>query len=332
MNYLKNKIMLISLIFFMLSFLLISIINSSVKPQIKLGTSYWLGYGFLYYLNDTKRLNSIFNTVEFNSASEVLRAYRNGVINSLCLTTNEVLNDFRDEDAYTIVMILDVSEGSDVIISKNPIREPSMLKGKRIGLENTALGAYVLKRFLEIYNLKESDVFIIHVEPHEHYKFFVEGTVDAIITYEPTSSRILRDIGGNVIFSSKEMPGEIYDFVLVRRDFLIKNKKIVKDLIDEYFRIIDDYGSNRDFYYDMLSKNYRISKDTVEKILENGEIKILSRQENRHLLLTDDLEKKLRKMEKYFSLKKSIDYSKLLDRTIIRELYDTKTAKDFSEL
>lgn len=332
MKYKINKKIFISLCFFLVSLFLVFTINKTSTSHIKLGTSYWLGYGFIYYLNDSKILDSKFQAIEFNSASEVLRAYRNGVINSLCLTTDEVLKDFRDEDAYTIVMVLSVSEGADVIISKQEIQKPSMLKGKRIGLENTALGAYVLKRFLEINNLDESELFIVHLEPHEHYKVFAEGSVDAVITYEPTASRILSEIGGNIIFSSKEIPGEIYDFVLVKRDFLLENKKIIKALIDDYFEIIEDYFANRDFYHNQLSKNYRISKDTIEKMFTKEAIKFLDRQENRYLLTTDELEKKLKKMEKYFSLKKRIDYSKLLDKTIIRELYDTKTAKNFSEI
>lgn len=329
MNY---RILLFSSIFFMCGIFFMFIIDRLQLPQIKLGTSYWLGYNFLYYLRDSNYLGKDFEALEFNSASEVIRAYRNGVINSLCLTPDEVLKNFRDEDPYTVIMAIAVSEGADVIISTKDIKEPSMLKGKRIGLEDTALGGYILKRFLEVNNIDEKEIFIVHLEPHEHYKSFAEQTVDAIITYEPTASRILKEIGGNVIFSSKEIPEEIFDFVLVKREFLLKNKKQVKALIDEYFQIVEDYFSNKDFYNNQMVKNYRISKDTLEKIFENESVRFLDREMNRELLMTDELEKKLRKMEKYFSLKKKIDYSKLLDKAIIRELYDTKSAKNSSEI
>lgn len=328
----KYKILITSFVFFSLSLILILSVSPFGSDSIKLGTSHWIGYAFLYYINDKKEIGNQFNTIEFNSASEVLRAYRNGVINALCLTKDEVLKDYRDEDSYTIVMAIAVSEGADVIISRDDIKNPQMLKGKRVGLEDTALGGYILRRFLEINSMNEGDLFIVHLEPQEHYKSFADGIVDAIVTYEPIASRILREIGGNVIFSSREIPGEIYDLVLVRRDFLLRNKKIVKDFIDKYFEVVDDFFSDKSFYLNFMAENYRISREILEKTLENKSVRFLDRESNIKLLLTDQLERNLRMMERYFSLRREIDYSKLLDRKILLELYGTRTAKNLSEI
>ncbi|MCS7214608.1 MAG: ABC transporter substrate-binding protein [Thermodesulfovibrio sp.] len=318
----RYRFVLFAVIFILIIAFLIYTESTLYNEDIKIGTSYWLGYGFLYYLQDAKILDKNFEVIEFNSTSEVLRAYRNRLINSLCLTTDEVLRNYTENDPYTILIVLSVSEGADLIIARKDIKEPSALKGKRIGLENTALGRYMFKRFLEINKFDERDFFLVYVEPHEHYKSFAEGDIDAVITYEPIASRIISALGGNIIFSSKQIPGEVYDFVLVRRDFLLKNKKKIKDMINHYFEIIDEFKiSNSDMYDKYLSENYKISMEKLHDIFNFDKIKFFDKKENRELLLKGELEQKLRLIEKYFSLKEPVDYSKLIDIKILNELY-----------
>ncbi|MCX7739139.1 MAG: ABC transporter substrate-binding protein [Hydrogenothermaceae bacterium] len=171
-----------------------------------------------------RELGYIDNTilVEYNTTSEVLRGLITGVINVAALTLDEALKLYQSEIDVKIVMIFDYSYGSDVVIVKDYLKSIDDLKGKRIGVENTALGEFVLYRFLQKTGLKREDVDVVYLELHEHMEAFLRGDVDIVITFEPEKSKILSR-EGKVIFSSKEIPMEIVDVLVAKTDILKEN-------------------------------------------------------------------------------------------------------------
>jgi NitT/TauT family transport system substrate-binding protein len=55
--------------------------------------------------------------------------------------------------------------------------------------------------------------------------------VDAIICFEPVRSEILRSPGGNIVFDSSYIPGEIIDVLIVEKDYIDSHKNQIQELI-----------------------------------------------------------------------------------------------------
>lgn len=285
---------------------------------ITIGGPVWIGYKYFYFAKERGSLPENVRFLELNSASEVTRAYRNNVLDGMFLTTDEVVRNYTDNRAFTIVMVIDTSEGSDLIIAQNYIKSPLMLKGKKLGLEKSSLGYYMLKRFIERTGLNQSEIELVYLEAHEHFKAFIERKIDALVTYEPIATKILKMKEARIIFSSKEIPEEIYDFLVFDREFIMKNKGAVKRLLKEYYKTMKNADKQQVFNHAM--KKYRVSANELENIL-NG-IKIFDREQNLKILLNGNLKEKLRKTQQYLDINNSIDYQKLIDNKLIKELYD----------
>jgi len=209
-------------------------------PQtLRVGTNIWPGYEPLYlakslgYLHDTG-----VELVHLPSATEVIRAYRNRVIDVAALTLDEVLLASENLATQHIILVCDFSQGADAVIATPPIRSMQSLRGKRIGVEQNALGAFMLSRALETAGMKPTDVKVIPIPLQEHLESIQTKAVDAVVTFDPMRSKILA-AGGTVLFDSSQIPGEIVDVLLASPETIQLKSRAIEVLIQAWFRAID---------------------------------------------------------------------------------------------
>lgn len=188
-------------------------------PSLRVGTLLWPGYEPLYQARDRGDwTDQQVQLVEYLSSTQVLRAFRNGAIDGATLTLDEAM--VLDETGYPleVVLLLDASNGADAVLARPPLKSLAELRGKRVGVENTAMGAYVLLRALSQAGIQASELQIVPVPANEHVRAYESGTVDAVVTFEPMLAE-LRKKGANVVADSRSTPGEIVDALVVRKAF-----------------------------------------------------------------------------------------------------------------
>jgi len=211
---------------------------SPPPSPLKLGTNLWPGYEPLYlareqgYLSEDKVA-----LVELLSASEVMRAYRNGAIDAAALTLDEVINLREAGLRPVIVQIADISNGADVILVRPGVQRMQELRGKRIGVEATALGAYMLSRALALHGMSAAEVEIVHLEVNAHREAWLRGDIDAVVTFEPVRQQLLAE-GAQVLFDSSMIPGEVVDLFVVREGLLQSHRSQVHHLIDAWHQAL----------------------------------------------------------------------------------------------
>ena len=204
------------------------------KP-ITVGANVWPGYEPLflarslgYYDNPAVRL------VEFSSSAEVIRAFRNGLIDVAALTADEALLVADTQPDHRIVLVCDFSNGADVLLAKPGFTSIQDLKGHRVGVETTAEGALMLARSLDSAGLSSADVQAVQVPLLEQEDAFLSGRVDAVITFEPHRTRLL-NAGARPLFDSSQIPGEIVDVLLARRELVASDSRAVGALVSGWF-------------------------------------------------------------------------------------------------
>ena len=109
-----------------------------------------------------------------------------------------------------------------------------LFRSRRIGVESSATGAVMLDAMLSRHGLQLSDVRVVPVAFDEHEGRWLAGQVDALVTFEPISSR-LQAAGARVLFSSAEVPGRIVDVLAVRRDALAAQAVAIRHALAGHF-------------------------------------------------------------------------------------------------
>ena len=209
------------------------------EPPLRIGTNVWIGSEPLYLARELGHLDpKVVQLVEYPSASEVLRAFRNQAIDGMVISLDELFGLAADGLQPRIILAVDVSHGADAVVGRSGMRTMKDLKGKRVAVEGGALGAFVLSRALALNGMQPGDVDIVHLESNEQPGAFEKGQVDGAVTFDPFRAQFLR-AGATTLFDSTQIPGEIVDLVAVRATVLDKQPKAVQALLAGWFRAID---------------------------------------------------------------------------------------------
>ena len=252
------------------------------EPPLRIGTNVWIGSEPLYLARELGHLDpKVVQLVEYPSASEVLRAFRNQAIDGMVISLDELFGLAADGLQPRIILAVDVSHGADVVVGRSGMRTMKDLKGKRVAVEGGALGAFVLSRALALNGMQPGDVNIVHLESNEQPGAFEKGQVDGAVTFDPFRAQFLR-AGATTLFDSAQIPGEIVDLVAVRATVLDKQPKAVQALLAGWFRAIDYLKRDPKDAARRMGIRQQTSADQFLQALDG--LRIPSREENLEML------------------------------------------------
>jgi NitT/TauT family transport system substrate-binding protein len=252
------------------------------EPALRIGTNVWIGSEPLYLARELGHLDpKTIRLVEYPSASEVLRAFRNQSIDGMVISLDELLGLAADGLQPRIVLVVDVSHGADVVVGRPGMQTMRDLKGKRVAVESGALGAFVLSRALALEDMQAGDVSVVHLESNEQPKAYEKGEVDGAVTFDPYRTQLMR-AGAKTLFDSTRIPGEIVDLVAVRSTVLEKQPRAVQALLSGWFNAV---GYLRREPGDAARRMGIRQQTTGEQFLESLQgLRFPSREENLRML------------------------------------------------
>ena len=180
--------------------------NPHYTPPLMVGTNTWIGYEPLYLARSL--------------------GYHDGL-------------------PLRIIWVMNISAGADAIIARPGIRRLADLRGQRIGVEQTAVGAYMLQAALEQAGMQASDVSVVPLPLDEHLSAWHGRRVDAVVTFDPVRQTLLNE-GGVTVFDSRALPGEIVDVLVARDETLQCCARRIAQLLDSQRRALAYLAEHRD--------------------------------------------------------------------------------------
>lgn len=214
---------------------LVSCSGGPAPPPLRVGLLVWPGYE-LFFLAREQGLypDEDIQLVSFRSPAEVVRAYRAGLLDAVALTLEYAIQIESEEPGQAIVLVIDTSDGGDSLIARKGIDTLADLRGRRIGVEASALGVFFSRRVLEKAGLSVKDVHLVPIDVGDQERAFLSGEVDALATFEPTRSKLLA-AGAHELFNSRDLPGQILDVLLVRDELIRRRKPDLSRLVHGWF-------------------------------------------------------------------------------------------------
>lgn len=208
---------------------------------LRIGTHPWLGYELMHLARQRQYLvGDAVRLVEIPHASASLRALSAGTLEGAGLTLDEVLSARARGLPLRVVAVIDVSHGADMLIAAPDITSLGALRGRRIGVEQSATGALMLDAALTKAGLAAADVRLVPLAFNEHFKAMSDHRVDAVVSFDPVCSALLR-LGARRLFSSAEVPGLIVDVLAVRAEAVDSHGPALRDLVAALFRARSDW-------------------------------------------------------------------------------------------
>lgn len=200
-------------------------------PPLQVAAHIWPGYEFMFLaqregLLDGRRVE----LRETASSTESMKALADGVVDAAALTLDEVLRARATGVRLSVVLVFDISAGADVLLGRAPIRELREIKGKRIGVEQGALGALMLAKALQTAGLQRGDVQVVPLTIDQHESAWQRGEVDVLVCFPPVSAHLL-GAGAVNLFDSRQLPDTIVDVLAVKQSVIEEKRDAVQHLV-----------------------------------------------------------------------------------------------------
>lgn len=254
--------LLLSAISLTLSVAIASCTGPSALP-LRIGANLWTGYETLFLAKDLGYLKGKpIKLIDYPSGTEEVRAYRNNEIDGAGLSIDQVISLAATQGDIKIIAIMDFSNGGDVILARPGFAAMKDLKGKRIGVESTALGAFFLARALEINGMSPQDITVVSLELSDHEAAFKDGRVDAVVTFGPARINLLK-AGALNLFDSSMIPGEIVDTLAVSTRAIENNAENLQALVDARFKALDYFQMNPSDGARRMAKRTQVKPDEL---------------------------------------------------------------------
>lgn len=212
--------------------LLVTGCGPEARPRLRIGTTLKPGCEPLFLARHLNALDeNQFLVAEYPSPSELMISYQNRALDVVSVTLDDAIRLASHGDDARIVSVLGYSEGADAIMGRPDLEAIGDLRGKVIGFESDASGAYVLARALEKYGVGIDEVTLRSSRADRMNRMFAQAILDAVVTYDPHRAALAR-AGARSLFDSAEMRGEFIEVLVARSDairgFPVQLRKLVE--------------------------------------------------------------------------------------------------------
>ncbi len=283
MRYIKESLMLFYKLkhYLILSLFVFITLLSACQPRqepLRIALLEWPPYELAFWA----RANNWFTSdqvvlLEYKTPAEVARAFATGAVDIIAVTSDFALTLLEEYPDTRIIVVIDASNGGDTVLSKLPLQKGDNFNGKRIGVESGPLGSYMLSRFMEKFDIQETELTIKYVDIPGQLSMWQAEEVDLLITYDPIRSK-LKSQGAYEIFSTKEIPNEIIDVFLIREQQIDTHKEHLKAFINGWFKAVEDLNSKNPALYEFIGKRENIPSEVIREVF--NDISVPSFSEN----------------------------------------------------
>jgi len=169
-----------------------------------------------------------------------MEAFSAGKVDAVTMTNGDALVTGSSGAKSVAILLNDYSDGNDMVVAQPAIKSMAQLKGKKIGVEIGFVSHLLLMNALASAQLSEKDVELVNVPTDQTPQLLKAGDVDAVVAWQPNSGQALREVAGSrPVFTSKDVPGLIYDLLCVSPKSLSERRDDWRKVTAVWFRIAD---------------------------------------------------------------------------------------------
>ncbi len=236
-------------------------------PLLRVATHVWPGYETLPLARQMGWLDEgTVRLVELLSATDALLALYNGTVEAAALTLDEVLAARAQGLELRVAMIFNISTGADALVARPDIDRLPALAGKRVGVEHSAVGALMLTEALRRAGLTRAALHLVPLTVDAHRQAYLDGRVDALVTYQPTLRQLER-AGARRLFDSRAIPGRIVDVLAITPEALEQSHAGARQLVAAHFRVLDWLREHPADAHPRMAQRLGLSADEVADAL-----------------------------------------------------------------
>lgn len=249
----------------MIVFLVHGCSPSQKLQPLRIGINSWPGYALAYYAQReslfTQRGLAV-ELVEFNNQQDNIRATLRGALDASFVPLWEVMQADAGEEQPTLIMVTDISAGSDGIVARAGIESITDLRGKKVGVKLGTVPHLVLLEALQTADIPPEAVELVDVSNDISIQQLQAGGLDAAVVWEPSLSNIAQAIDGKVIFTTADVDSLVIDSLASRSSFVDDHSKELTQFMLAWLDAIHAVETDPDKVFAAIAQEIGQSKET----------------------------------------------------------------------
>ncbi|GBQ48444.1 nitrate/sulfonate/bicarbonate ABC transporter periplasmic protein [Acetobacter ghanensis DSM 18895] len=208
---------------------------------MKIGYSDWPGWVAWQVAIDKgwlkeAKVDADFQWFDYSASLDAFAAHK---LDAVMATNGDALMTGANGHKGVMILATDYSDGNDMVVAQPGITNMQELKGKSIAVEEGLVDHLLLLKGLEKSGLSEKDVNLVNTKTNETPQVLASGQVAAIVAWQPNSGQALHAVpGSKPVFTSHEVPGLIYDTIVVDPQSLHDNRDQWQRLVGVWDHIV----------------------------------------------------------------------------------------------
>lgn len=177
--------------------------------------------------------------VQVNDYIESVNQYTSGNVDGCSMTNMDALTlPAASGVDSTALIINDYSNGNDGIVLKDS-DDLADIEGHKVNLVQFSVSHYFLARALESVGLTERDIETVNTSDADIVSIYPNDDIEAVATWNPQLSAIDELDNSHVVFTSKQIPREILDMMVVNTDTLEANPDFGRALVGAWYEVME---------------------------------------------------------------------------------------------
>lgn len=178
---------------------------------------------------------------------DTIEKFVNEEVNAIAINNIDAIAQLvrRDIEA-DVILITNYNTGSEAILVPTAAdTNVRSLRGKTFALVEYSSRHYLLDRYLIRNQISFDEVNIRDTTEVDIPNVFINKEVYGVVTANPNVYKLVNEEDAKVLFSSREIPKELFDLLVVRRDTLIDHPNFAQVLLATWFSIMERLQGNK---------------------------------------------------------------------------------------
>ena len=250
----------------------------AAPSSVRVAINDWIGYAPLHLAQSQPAVGERrLRLIEYPSNPASMMALANREVEAAALTLDELLLARDGGLDARVAMVFNESHGADVVMARPEVDRLEGLRGRRIGLEATAVGALMFSRLMQSADLQPQDVMRVHLTADQHVRAYERGDVDVVITFEPMATS-LRKQGALALLDSSLFPGLIVDVLAVRAAVPASAQQALAATVAGHLRAVQWLLDQPEQAAAQLAPHLGMTAQDVGQVMKG--IRLIGQQEN----------------------------------------------------
>jgi NitT/TauT family transport system substrate-binding protein len=247
---------------------------SSSSPPLRIALIRWPPFEFLHLAQEKgffAEEGVEVRLIEFVAVNDTQRAFEHDKIDGGTFSLFQVLQN-RDQlnRKMQVPLVIDFSDGADMVLARPEIADVRALRGRRIGTDLSPLDRFVLTRAFELNGMTLQDVSLVYVRTPDMAEALRSGKVDAVTSYPPNSTEIESAGLARPIFSSQRIPGEICDVLALDEEVIRDRPDDVAGVIRAFYRAVRYAQEHPEEAWRIMAERERVTPEEFQRSLQSG--------------------------------------------------------------